>query len=238
VRRGRARFQSGRHDLGDADYEEALKLEPNRPAIWAALGDQRAQLGRKEKALEAFARAFEHGANDPWLWHRKALLEADRGDEAAYHRTCADMARRFEKTTDPETLRVMANVLSLAPGGLPVLADLTRRVEKVVAASPVVPKIGHLQALGYLQFRASDHAAAVKTLERAIKVENEDSGNAWTGLVLALAYDHLGKKDQARARLAKSAAWLDKRGPSLDWENRLHLELLRREAERRIGTKP
>ncbi len=234
-RRAKARFHLEHLDAANADFQEVLKLEPGLAGErWDWVANLHGQAGRKEAAFEAYARAARSGATNVWVWNLLALLAVERGDLATYRKTCEDMARRFGAANDPEPIRVLASAISMAPDALPDLTALTRRMEGIATANPT---LGFLYGLGWLQYRGRDYAAAVKTLEKAAALDR-NSGNAWSGLVLAMALDRVGRKDEARACLRKAVTWLDANLARAGWNDRLHLTILRREAEQRIVPKP
>jgi WD40 repeat protein/tetratricopeptide (TPR) repeat protein/tRNA A-37 threonylcarbamoyl transferase component Bud32 len=234
-RRATARFGLGQVETAKADFQQLLKLEPGGAGErWVELANLHGEAGRKEAALDAFSHAVEHGVQNSWVWYDKATLESDRGDTAAYRRTCADVERRFAKDADPETIRGVALAVILAPDALPDLTGVIRRMGKVAKEKPTLV---YLQSLGYLHFRARDYAAAVKTLEQAAALDR-GSGNAWTGPVLAMALDHLSRKEEARSCLQKAITWLNTDERYQGWRDRIVLSVLRREAEKLIGAKP
>jgi Flp pilus assembly protein TadD len=226
-RRAMARARLGEVDGAKADCQQVMKLDPSRGAEWENLGTCFASDGRYEAAAEAFTRAIAHGVRNVWVWNVRALLAVERGDAGAYRATCEEMARRFGTATDPEPIRVIAVAVSMAPDALPDLSALTRRMREITAATP---RVGFWRGLGWLHFRARDYAAAVNALEKAAAID-KGSGNAWTGLVLAMALDHVGRKDEARTCFQKAVVWLDVNLSRHNWNDRLHLQLLRREAE-------
>jgi WD40 repeat protein/tetratricopeptide (TPR) repeat protein len=231
-RRAGAYFYLGRLDEAAADYERALRQEPGRWQDRSGLGQVEASRGHKEAAALSLAAAIAHGADDPRTWYYLALLQADAGDAEAYRKTCAGLLERFGKATEPETVYFVALTCAVREGAAADLRGLADAMRKVAAARK---DSRHLVGLGHLLYRTGDAEGAVKVLKQGLEAQ-KDGGDPWQWLVLALAEDRLGHKEQARAWLEKSAAWLDgSAGRNRSWNDRLHLELLRREAAERLG---
>lgn len=69
LNRGRARAALGRADAV-ADFDEALKIDPDWAAGWFARGQYYDAAGDRETANTDFIRAYELGYSDPWLNRR------------------------------------------------------------------------------------------------------------------------------------------------------------------------
>jgi Flp pilus assembly protein TadD len=218
-----------------ADCAKAVQLDPGPWQSWSDLAEAEAQLGRKEQAVRSFVNAIDRGGNSPGLWYKLAVLQADAGDQGAYRKTCAAMLGRFGKANDPETVYLVAMACATEDGAV---LDLRGLVDSMRHAADTGRNTRYPGGLGHLLYRTGDAAGAVKTLDETIKLRKDD-GDPWEWLVLALAHARLGHKDEAGRWLEKSAAWLDGPvGKGRSWNDRLHLELLRREATEKTGKGP
>jgi tetratricopeptide (TPR) repeat protein len=158
------------------------------------------------------------------------------GDIEGYRGTCERMLERFEQTTDLSALNVTATTCSVAPEAVADLVRPLRLAEKALALHPE-DQWSH-ESLGRILYRAGRYEGAVTRLGEAVEILNK-TGNAWHWLFLAMAHHHLGHADEARSWLRKAGEWLDQELPKpsgvggswLSWDQRVELQLLRREAE-------
>jgi WD40 repeat protein/tetratricopeptide (TPR) repeat protein len=228
--RGDARLHLGDLAGAAADLERAEQLGPPRWTNWAELGDARARLGDLAAASAAYARATELPGADAWAWYRRALLQACDGDVGGYRTTCAAAVDRFLPSGDEPSIGAVAMACELQDGAV---ADLGGLIAALRGARGGKGR-SYLGRVGALLLRSGDPAGAVKTLEEARAGLGQGDG-PWQWLPLALAHDRLGHKDQARDLLRKATAWLEgPAGRDLAWNDRLGLDLLRREAAARI----
>jgi tetratricopeptide (TPR) repeat protein len=125
-----------------------------------------------------------------------------------------------------------------APDALPDLAPVVQLVERAVAEEP--DNYSVLNTLGSVLYRANRPTEAVQRLDQAVKIQGK-GGSAWDLLFLAMAHQRLGHTEEARQLLDKVLPRLDQvLGGTLrdldfaairSWEDRLELQLFRREAE-------
>lgn len=161
------------------------------------------------------------------MWYQLALLQADTGDREGYRKTCTDMLERFGQSTDPETVYFVARACAFLDGGPDDLRALVAAMQKVAAGGR---KARYLSSLGHLLYRAGDVEGAVKVLNQAL-IAPEPGDEPWHWFALAAAHARLGHLDEARHWLNKGASLLDDRvGLPIPWTNRIHLNLMRREA--------
>src|SRR5262249_15208589 len=109
------------------------------------------------------------------------------------------------------------------------------------------PSHAALNTHGAALYRAGRFDAAVRRLEEAVAAPG-NSGAAWDWLFLAMAHQRQGHGDEARRCLEKAVRWIDQaeaattrdRPPRtpLGWQQRLELQILRREAEELVMGKP
>jgi WD40 repeat protein len=203
-----------------------LDADPTNALDWGRRGYFHAVLGRWDQAAADHARAVELGADQAWVWHRHALVRLRSGDAASYRRVCAGMLERFGPTKDPGTANTVAWTCAVVPGAVAEYKRVQRLAEKGASGQP-----GSWEArstLGSVLYRAGQLEAAVRRLEEACKLHGK-GGTAYEWLVLAMAHHRLGHAEEARRCLGRAADWLGK--ATLNWDQRIELDFLRREAE-------
>jgi tetratricopeptide (TPR) repeat protein len=110
--------------------------------------------------------------------------------------------------------------------------------EKAVAASP--EEWIYIDTLGAALYRCGRFEMAVQTFEEVNRLGNgKDLASSW--LFLAMAHHRLGHLEEGRKWLNKAVQAINQSlqknpangsvRPALSWEDRLELELVRREAE-------
>jgi tetratricopeptide (TPR) repeat protein len=225
-------------DKAVADLSRAIELNPNNSgALWSR-GVTYACLGQWDKATADLQKTSELKPDDgrPQFAHAQMLLGA--GNTDSYCTACASLMDRFGQTNDPSTANSTAWVCALVPNAVKEPDRLVQLAERAVASNP--KSSSYLNTLGAALYRAGRFEAAVQRLQEAIKAEGKE-GTAWDWLFLAMAYQRLGKAEEARSWLDKAGRWIDQKlqekpregaaGSLLRWDQQLELQLLRREAE-------
>jgi WD40 repeat protein/tRNA A-37 threonylcarbamoyl transferase component Bud32/Flp pilus assembly protein TadD len=217
--------------------DRLLAARPADESLHARRGVARARLERWADADADFV-AISGQGTDVFPWYSHALLRWHLGDLDGYRTACAQMLERFDRTTDPYTLKMVTVACSQAPEAVADLARPLRLAEEAVAREP--KDFWAQGVLGRTLYRAGRYEEAVKQLKEAVAIQNHQ-GNVWHWLFLAMAYHDLGSPGKARARLDQAVAWIDQElakppseepgGSWLSWNQRLELPLLRREAE-------
>ncbi len=179
------------------------------------------------------------GETTSWFYH--ALLRLHLGDIDGYRDTCARMLDRYADALDFATTqrRARACVLLLM---LSPTSSGPRLGDRVPALAPDVQDHREITAATY--YRAGRYEAALAFLEQASKLKPNSDGEAYGNLFRAMAHDRLGDHDEARRWLNLAVPSIDwdiperhdgtARKLSLNWDLRLILPLLRREAEAQI----
>jgi WD40 repeat protein/predicted Ser/Thr protein kinase len=223
-------------DAGNSDGPATARLRARRGRAYA-------EQGLWAQAGSDFAAAAAAGLDDEGLLTDLALARLGAGDTKGYRDACRQLLDLSAESANGESACRMAWTCLLAPGGaedVAALDGLTRRGGKKETAG-----VG-LLVRGAALARAGkwDEAAAV-LLDGQALAEGADAPRAW--LLLALAERRLGRADAARRWLKQTDAWLTRydtprtlaadRGPSLPWQQRLELRLLRDEADRATAEK-
>jgi tetratricopeptide (TPR) repeat protein len=243
VHRDRARdfTQQREWDKAADALTQAIARQPGDPELYLERGRDYARLSQWAKARADYAKAVaSRPVHDDWF--ELACLHLITGDQRAYRRMAARMARDFGQTKDVFTAYVAARIAALTPnsGVDPALA--VRWANQAVADSP---KAWYLHCLGLAYYRAGQTEAAIRQFEASLKAQVNWSGKMLNWLGLALSHHALGHTKEARRWLAMATAWLDqatkgKEGPASimpppDW---LEYQVLRHEAETRLKDKP
>jgi WD40 repeat protein/tetratricopeptide (TPR) repeat protein len=213
-----------------------IRAQPRDPALWARLGSAHAALGQWGPADAGLSKAIQLGIGDATVWFDLALAQLARGDTNGYQQTCTDLLHRFGSRPDINVANTIARTCALSPA-LPV------RLSQAVAAR-FGAELLFDTTLGAARYRAGRLNDAVPRLNRSIAME-PDGYPAKTALWLALCHHRLGHAREAQAWLDKGQRWMEQleregtpRGSQpnapLTWEERLELQLLRREARARI----
>jgi tetratricopeptide (TPR) repeat protein len=216
--------------------EDAVGRMKN-PEGWLRRGVALAHLRQWSAAEKDLQKCIELGLEGPRPWYHLALVRLAAGDRAGYRNACAALWERFGKADSPDTALVLVWTAVAGPNALPDPARLVALAEKA-AASPS-PRAAAGRPLGAALYRAGQLDRAADQLRATILALGEEA-SVHEQLFLALAEQRRGHDDQARQWLERAARVLDAtpaaRGrydvdAALFWNERLELDLLRREAE-------
>jgi WD40 repeat protein/tetratricopeptide (TPR) repeat protein len=215
-------------------------------------------LGRDREAAADLARALERNATSVvalW-WSARAHLAG--GDREGYQRDCAALLKHFDAQKDPRNATVVARTVLLAPEAIPDVSVALRLL-------PAEQDSFTRTTRGGLLLRAGKHAEASAELEKAV-AQRGAGGAPVSELLLAVAYHKQGKAEAAKRALATArfvlegetplgqallvfsggasgpltaaaAATVPLSPPRWDWQTRLEIRLLRREAEALLAAK-
>jgi serine/threonine protein kinase/WD40 repeat protein len=244
-----------RAELAQRDLDWALPPyppaadPPDAPPLRVAVdlgwlrGAAPAGAGRWEEAAAAYDQAVEQFPEEWESWYHAALVHLLRGDAEGYRRLCTRALEPFGGTEDPFAAVYLAWAGVLDAEARVDPTRLPRLAERAAAADP--QSYVNLRSLGGALLRAGQPEAAVQRLSEALGVQKE---SPMTWLLLALAHQRLGHAEEARKWLRQAQQWIDERTPktpegapklagpdNLPWTERLGLQLLRREAEAKVG---
>ncbi len=231
--------QLGHFDEAVAEFQEAMRLTPDRRADWKA--DLRRALVRSGRGAEAVADWKHELAARPSAhaeWHGYAELCLYLGDETDYRRVRGDLLSEFGNTTEPEVAERVGRACLLVPGSEDELrraAELTKRaVDAVGPQYDWIRQYFHF-AHGLAQYRQGQFDEAIATMAGDASKTAEYMGPS-PRLVTAMALFKKGQKDEVRDLLASAVN-------SYDWSPQKATKCevwiahsLRREAEAEIIT--
>jgi WD40 repeat protein/Flp pilus assembly protein TadD len=238
-----------RYGEAEAEFDEAIRLQPEHGRFWVLRGWAYADRGQWDKASADFIKAAQCTEPHGEAWYSRAMLHLRDGDLDGYRSMCSEVLERFGAgatwtcTLSPESGADPDRIVSLAEG---LLAKSSR-------------DHWHVNQLGAALYRAGRFEDAVTRLTEATELSchpyRTNMLHTWS--YLAMAHHRLGHADEARRWLdravqgtqeaLKSPAEPPAKSGNADgvippnWDRRLTLGLLRREAEQLTqapGTKP
>jgi eukaryotic-like serine/threonine-protein kinase len=179
-----------------------------------------------EKAADDLEQVIEFGSDDVvGVWYPLAVLHLRNGRTAQYRSLCERLLEQPALVEKGKHFVVI--ICKLAPDAV---ADLSRPVqiaEGLVAGEPANAE--YVGLLGDALYRRGNLDAAVAKLEAGIRTDTKSFGVYWRKLVLAMAYQRLGRGAEAQPLFQEVAHWM-KEAP-VSWTQRLDLQLLHDEAE-------
>ncbi len=192
---GSIHVDQGKFDVGIAELEKAVDLDPRSADAHAALAMARWRQGRVEDAQKEFQQAMDLD-DDDWRW--PYLLGAMQIDTGNFSEAEASLKTALEKT--PQNARVFYN-LGLVYLKEDRLKDAQETLEKSLQLDP---RADTLISLGIVYFRQNDFQSAMATYERATHVAPEQF-DVWGDL--AETYVAAGNHEiQAAEAFQKAAA--------------------------------
>jgi tetratricopeptide (TPR) repeat protein len=229
--------------LPDSEREQWHSLWTDVAAMLAAdpLEQGRTHAARRAwaQAADCYARVIKGGpTDDGHFWFEYAALLLLSGDRPGYVRACAHMIERCGKDGGLRAYHV-ARACTLAPDSVADAPLPGRLAEMELQAS--AQAFWSLTEQGALAYRAGRFQQAVPLFEHSLGAGLKSGRAVLNWLWLALAYQRLGKAEEARRWLHKAQAWLDQYGDGmparaedefgLHFHNWLEAHVLRHEAE-------
>jgi serine/threonine-protein kinase len=213
--------------------QQALALDPKNPA--AHEGDRSVLIrqGRAEEVRVAWQKALAADPPEHEAWHGYAGLCAFLGKDEEYRRARKALLARFGASTDPFIAERTGRACLLLPGSEDEIGQAAALFDHAVATGRSKPDWAYphfLLAKGLATYRAG-------RLDRAIA---ELQGEAFLvpgpcpRIVLAMAQQRQGGKEEARHTLAEAVVTFDWSAANADNPAAWMSQILRREAERMI----
>jgi WD40 repeat protein/tetratricopeptide (TPR) repeat protein len=224
------------------DYSKVIELGTDTWMIRYHRGLSYAHLGQWDKGAADVANIpwMEWRAQGPPPWQVEVLSLLAAGDAAGYHRACARLLKHLGQTQYPITPNDIIWICVLGPGDM---AEIDRCIQWMKKSIARESDYESLITLGAALYRGGRFQAAFEQLNEAIQ-SHERGGTAGDWFFLAMAQHRLGRPEEARKALDKAVQWIEKAEQGqiqdehiqlpLPWEDRVGLELLRREAEELI----
>jgi tetratricopeptide (TPR) repeat protein len=221
--------------------ERAMEVTGDPAYAHAARGTLFAGHGQIDRALEDYAKSIELDPDD-WLvryWY--GLVQLSAGHQEAYHNACRAMLTRFPKTESHGQAQFIVWACVLGPNAVDDYSPVIELTQRLANAAP---QAVHQRRLGAVLYRAGRFKEAVETLESTTESEEPLLGElAYSGYFLSMAHHASGHHNEAKKWLQKAVAATEQvlredekdEGARLQWNRRLTLKLLRKEAESAIG---
>jgi tetratricopeptide (TPR) repeat protein len=243
VVQGRGYACLGRPEEAAACFTRAIELRPADPKLWLVRASYFVRLGKEQEAAADYAEAFSLGPPpDQWLCYCRALLCLQVGHTDDYRRLCRDALERYHPTAEDSWLaQHLALMCLIAPDAVQDMDSPVRFAEQAVASDPGNPWF--LLTLAAARHRAGFSAEAILYLHWALLQRwpdptFEDSGRALASLLLSLAYERVGRAEEARHWLEEAMARMEQVTPREDtgdlgeaWHVWAACRILHREAE-------
>jgi WD40 repeat protein/tetratricopeptide (TPR) repeat protein len=219
-------------------YDALLQADPENALFLAGRADSHAGLGHWPEAARDMIQAIDAGSEDVTVWYKAALLCLKGDDSSAYARLRQNLLRRYGDITESEASNALAYLCVLGPSAeqdVGRVVDISRRD---VAASP--GDYSFHNTLGAALYRAGEFNQSIREFEQAIKLHGKGGGHSdW--LFLSMAHRRLGRGDEARRWFLKVDEQAREAQPkegeiAREWHERVHLEILRGEAEKLLAS--
>jgi tetratricopeptide (TPR) repeat protein len=218
-------------------------------------GNAYGELGLWDQAAADFAKIAGPLAEDQNVIMGHNLLCIRAGDRAGYRAWCAKVLAQAAGAKDHDVANIAAWTCAMAPDTVDDFQPVVKLAERAVAGAPAATRLYYLNTLGAALCRNGQHQEALVQLRESIRLRGQ-GGVPIDWLIMAMAYLHLGQPDEARQWLDKAIPWVDEAlqkpplalgspvAPSsryeaklLTWNERLEMQLLRKEAETLVTVK-
>jgi tetratricopeptide (TPR) repeat protein len=224
--RGNAYNELGQLDKAVADFSQAIDLDPKYAPAWNNRGNAYNELGQPAKAIADYSRAIELDPKYVLAWYNRGVAYAKLGQPG---QAVADFSKVIELVpAHAGAHNALAWLLATYPDAK--LRDPDRAVELAKRAIQLKPKAGiYWKTLGVAHYRAGDGKAALAAFNKSAELRK--GRDAVERLFLAMAYQKLGKHDEARKEYERAVQWLEKNKEVLEKDKTRAEELRRFRAE-------
>jgi tetratricopeptide (TPR) repeat protein len=220
-------------DAHDADVARAVEHGADGYFL-ITVADEEAAHGRWDTAARLCVEAGKRGHCDFRDWQRQALAMLKAGDRDNYRKLCAQVLQQEGATNLASVANNLAWVCSVSPDAINDYTHPVALAQAVVrAAQSAEAKIGALNTLGAILYRAGRYREAIEQLNEGIRL-TQGPGAHLDWVFLAMAHHRLGESEQAHKYLARVGG--PQPNSSSLWD-RLEVEILQREARQLIEGK-
>lgn len=194
------------------DATAAIQRTPDKATPYFQRAKLRVRAAQFQAASEDYERGLGIDPADHWPWFYRGCLLAYLGEESAYRKHAADMLGRFGASRDAHVLDCTAKTGSLYPGSdAERLNGIANQVWSLGGKDE--RKATWFRLLkGITEHRAGRPERAVNWLTASVTPDLPHR-TATAELYLALAYEKLGKIDEARQCLARAEQRVERFSP-------------------------
>ena len=231
-----------------AACDEAMEQNPDALGILWTRGAAYAHLGQWDKAAADLA---PQGVNSVWpnsdFSLQLACLRLLQDDVPGYRQVCQQLIERAGQSKEGITgnnAYMLLRTCTMFPKGGTDPAEVLLWTDRAVASQPKTAWYLHTLALAH--YRADHFDQAVHYCHESQKVDPKLAGRIVNQLLLAMAYQRLVQRDEARRTWQEVAQWREAVGrgtykgdgtfpPDMHLSDWLEFQVLYREAETLIG---
>lgn len=216
-----------------ASLTRAVQLEPTRLDSQKALRDYCLKHGKLRELQAALQTSLPQAPSQYTAWYGYAELCLFLGLEDEYRRARGELLARFGKTTDGRTAEQVSRLSLLLPASGDELATAVALSERALASDAAKTGGFHsyfLFARGLAEYRQGNLARTIDTM----KGDASRVLGPAPRLVLAMALQGTGRKQEARQTLVSAVAAYDWRPQHCNSQDSWIYHVLRREAEQMI----
>jgi tetratricopeptide (TPR) repeat protein len=218
---------------------ERQRGQPGEAQALFRRGFLNARRARWQSAREDYVRGLELAPEDHWQWYTCAAVRLMAGSREDHRRHCQEMLRRFVQAKEPTIGERAAKASLIVPYAVADSSLPLRLLEQSVTGTEKHWAYSwFLMSKGIGEYRASRFAQAVEWLRKGEAGHRDPVPRAQARLFLAMAYQELGRVDDARRTLDEAVQIMDTRLPKeadgdigvilVDW---VFCQVVRREAE-------
>jgi len=204
--------------------------------------------GKFEEAIAQCDKAIEVNEREHTAWYMRTMLKLYQGDVPGYREGCGAMLEKFGKVGPDQGGRAVAGQraarVCLMTPEMSTDTDLLTKLADQAIASEAEPRLLAFFKItrGMADYRAGRYEAAVSILQDANADLPGAAERATTQLVTAMAYQKMGKGEDAAGAMAQAMDLIDAKlakpgsddlGPGA--ENWVICQIVKREAARVVG---
>jgi tetratricopeptide (TPR) repeat protein len=167
LERGRALIAQGQLERAIAEFDRAIKLDPDAVEIYAARGFAYIALGQLERGIADYDTAIELESENPILYNDRGFAYAELGK---YERAVADYDKAIELDPDYDNVDYAYNNRGFAYGSLGKYEQAFSDFERAIALNPDNAWVYYNRALIHIDMGQSTDA--IPDLELSLQLEN------------------------------------------------------------------
>ncbi len=199
-------------------YQQAVAMSPADVQLWLELAHLQNSHGRWKEAAVAFVRAIELDPGEHTTYFHAAPVLLLAGDKAGYRRVCREMLKRFGSTNEVAVAERVVKSCLLQRDAVEDPAPIWQLAERVLLPATRTENNAYaVLALGMAEYRQGRLTEAVKRLTDLANADPPTSlAQAMACGYLALAYQDLGRHEEASRALDHTAAIQERLFPKVE----------------------